>query len=95
MYKTKQPTSLSVVWLDNGVVLDDLAHLECVWALWAFTDLEAYFVTFTKLIETGVYELIAVEEKILVLSFYFNEAETLVGESSDCAFLHSDMLKSG
>ncbi len=57
----------------------DLADVEGVRALRALSNLKRNCISFTKLVERNVLELIAVEEEILFLTLLLDETKTLVG----------------
>lgn len=70
----------------------DLAHLERVWALWAFTDLKVYFVAFTKIVKICILKFVHVEKEILFLALDGDKSEALVCKTGDGSFLHVVVL---
>jgi hypothetical protein len=68
----------------------DAAHFGRVRAFRALGDFKAELVTFAKLIELYVLELVGVEKDILFLTFDFDEPESLIGETGDSSFLHGN-----
>jgi hypothetical protein len=70
----------------------DLAYFDRVRSFRTLADLKADLVSFAELVELYVHELIGVEEEILLLSFARDKPETLVGETGDSSFLHSEMI---
>src|SRR3989344_1031645 len=70
-----------------------LADLDRVRALRTFCDFEAERVTFAERVKRNSLQLVRVEEEILCLAFDLDEAEALVGETSDSSCLHDAFWK--
>ncbi len=68
----------------------DAADFDSVGSFWRIRDFKADFVTFAELVETNTYELVGVEKEIFFLTLARDEPETLIGETSNCSFLHGN-----
>ena len=85
--KTKRPAKSGAFW-GKPEGLRNSADLDRVRPLRAVSDLKGKGVTFAKFVERNSYELVRVEEEILLLTITFDEPETFVGKTGDCSCLH-------
>ena len=64
------------------------ADLDSVWALWAVRNLERKLVALAEFVKHNAYELVGVEEEILLHTFDLDETESLVRKTSNSSCLH-------
>src|SRR3989344_4561916 len=73
-----------------GERLAHAADLDRVRPLRAVRDFKAHLVAFAKLIEAYADELVGVEKEIFFATLNLDEPESLVGETGNSSFLHSN-----
>ena len=59
-----------------------------IWSFGTFRNIKCYFVTFPKIFEFYVFQLVGMEKEIFFLAFASNESKSSISKPSNCALLH-------